>query len=237
MEPAPKKKSAPRKARVFGVGPDGRKRYTKDPDARAGHRSATNSRAAGPYVGYELHLAVQTRDVRWTNHIDRTTLGPEVAGVITGLALSPAGGHRAKAIVPSLIHDASLKDVVWDPGYSLCKPETAYWPLAQADKHTTFSPVTHQRSIKPFDGDALLIDGTLFSALLPEDLRDIPMPPRAASEAEKQRYEARFNRRARWRYVRHAGPDQVRVPAVFVHHSGSIPYTVPGFSYTPLEVA
>ncbi|MGH2717800.1 MAG: hypothetical protein ACRDJU_04390 [Actinomycetota bacterium] len=49
---------AVRKAKVFGLGPDGRKRYTVDTDARAGHRSATNSRPAGPYVGYELHLAV-----------------------------------------------------------------------------------------------------------------------------------------------------------------------------------
>ena len=57
----------------MGIGADGRKQYTVDPDARAGHRSATNSRPAGPYVGYELHLAVQARDVRWTNGIDRTT--------------------------------------------------------------------------------------------------------------------------------------------------------------------
>ena len=70
--------------------------YTVDPDARAGHRSATNSRPAGPYVGYELHLAVQARDVRWTNHIDRTTLGPEVPGVITTCNLVPAGTHRGE---------------------------------------------------------------------------------------------------------------------------------------------
>ncbi len=60
MEEAPKKRKAVRKARVLGVGSDGRKQYTVDRDARAGHRSATNSRPAGPYVGFELHLAVQT---------------------------------------------------------------------------------------------------------------------------------------------------------------------------------
>ena len=38
-----------------------------------GDRSAQS----GPYVGYELHLAVPERDVRWTNHIDRTSVGPE----------------------------------------------------------------------------------------------------------------------------------------------------------------
>lgn len=54
------------KAKVFGTGGDGRKIYTADPDARAGHRSAAGNRKAGPYVGYELHLVVQARDVKWT---------------------------------------------------------------------------------------------------------------------------------------------------------------------------
>ena len=64
------KKGRVRTARVLAVGDDGRKQYTKDPDARAGHRSAKGNRSSGPYVGYELHLAVQTRDVRWTNSVD-----------------------------------------------------------------------------------------------------------------------------------------------------------------------
>ena len=34
------------------------------------------------------------------------------------------------------------------------------------------------------------------------------MPPRGAGEDDKLDYEAKFNRRARWRYVRHAGPDR-----------------------------
>src|SRR5581483_1604807 len=70
----PKPKKPARKAKVFGTGADGRNIYTADADARAGHRSATNSRAAGPYVGYELHLAVQARDVKWTNYIDKVTM-------------------------------------------------------------------------------------------------------------------------------------------------------------------
>jgi hypothetical protein len=94
-QPPPVTKKKVKTAKVFGIGPDGRKRYTPDPDARAGHRSATGSRSAGPYIGYELHLAVQTRDVRWTNYIDKTTLGPEVPGVITTCNLVAAGTHRA----------------------------------------------------------------------------------------------------------------------------------------------
>jgi hypothetical protein len=210
MEEAPTKRRAVRKARVLGIGPDGRKQYTVDRDARAGHRSATNSRPAGPYVGFELHLAVQTRDVRWTDGIERTSLGPEVAGVVTTFSLVPAGTHRGRAIVDELLEangERSIGDVVWDPGYSLCKPGTVHHRLAQAGVHQTFQPVTHQRGVKPFSGDALLIDGQLFSPLLPEELRDLPVPPRGASEEEKLAYEAKFNQRARWRLTRHAGPD------------------------------
>jgi hypothetical protein len=66
---------------------------------------------------------------------------------------------------------------------------------------------THQRGIRPFSGDALLIDGQLFSPLLPEGLRDLPSPPRGASEQEKVSYESKFNLRARWRMMRHSPPD------------------------------
>jgi hypothetical protein len=100
-----------------------------------------------------------------------------------------------------------LREVVWDPGYSLCQPTTTAHPIAQAGIAQTFQPVTHQRGTKPFSGDALLIDGQLFSSHLPEALRDLPAAPRGASEVEKLAYESRFNLRARWRLVRHAGPD------------------------------
>jgi hypothetical protein len=202
---------ARQRARILGIGPDGRKIYTPDPDARAGHRSATNSRSAGTYVGYELHLAVQTRDVRWSNGIDRTTLAPEVPNVVTNLSLVPAGSHRGRAIVPELLsaekRGQELDDVVWDPGYSLCQADTTYHPLHHGGVHQTLQPVTHQRGRRPFAADALLIDGHLFSRLLPSELVDLPMPPRGASVAEKLEYERAFNRRARYRYVRHAGPE------------------------------
>ena len=207
----PKPKKPARKAKVLAVGNDGRNQYTVDTDARAGHRSATNSRAAGPYVGYELHLAVQARDVKWTNYIDKTTFSDEVPGVITCLSLVPAGTHRGRAIVDDLVAakqaGAPIDDVIWDPGYSLCQPGTTHHKLAQAGIHQTFQLVTHQRGLRPFSGDALLVDGQLYSSLLPNELRDIPMPPRGSSEPVKLEHETKFNQRARWRMVRHAGPD------------------------------
>ena len=193
------------------VGGDLRNIYTADRDARAGHRSATNSRPAGPYIGYELHLAVQARDVRWTNYVDKVSMSDEVPGVVTCFSLRPAGTHRGAAIVDDLVAakyaGAPIDDVVWDPGYSLCAPGTTHHKLAQAGIHQTFQVVTHQRGTRPFSGDAVLLDGQLYSSLLPDELRDLPMWPRGASEAEKLAHEAKFNLRARWRMVRHAGPD------------------------------
>jgi hypothetical protein len=149
--------------------------------------------------------------VRWTDGVERTKLGPEVAGVVTTFSLVPAGTHRGRAIVDELLAanwgGDPIEDVVWDPGYSLCKPGTVHHRLAHAGIHQTFQPVTHQRGMKPFSGEALLIDGQLFSPLLAEDLRDLPAPPRGASEEERLAYEAKFNQRARWRLTRHAVPD------------------------------
>jgi hypothetical protein len=81
------------------------------------------------------------------------------------------------------------------------------FPLNRAGIGQTFQPVTHQRGSRPFSGEALLIDGQLFSTHLPVDLRELAAPPRGCSEAEKLHYEAKFNQRAQWRMVRHAGPD------------------------------
>ena len=155
---------------------------------------------------------MQTRDVRWTNYSDRTRLGDEVPNVITTLNLVPAGSHRARAIVDELISCkksyTEITDVVWDPGYSLCQPETSSFLLAAAGIDQTMQPVTHQRGIWPFSGEALLLDGQLYSRFLPAELRDLAMPPRFASGAYRRAFEDSFNLRARWRYVRHSRPDR-----------------------------
>jgi hypothetical protein len=98
--------------------------------------------------------------------------------------------------------------VVWDPGYSQCPPETTAYPLAQAGIEQTFQPVPNQRGIRPFSNDALLMDGQLYSAALPDELRDLPMPKFLAKGNYRLAYEEAFNRRSRWRLVRHSGHDE-----------------------------
>ena len=211
--PGPKRPATrKRPVRVLGVGPDGRNIYTKDSDARAGHRSATNSRSAGEYVGYELHLGVQIRDTEWSDGIERLNLGPDVPPVITMASLVPAGSRRDDAVVPKLI-DAKerwleVDEVVWDRGYSQLRPENTTHPLNQAGIRSTFRTMDWQRTAKPFDERAILIEGHLVSAHAPDDLLEVlPMPPYGSTNGVCEEFEAPFNRLARWALQRHAGPD------------------------------
>ncbi len=204
---------ATKRAKVVAVGPDGRNQYTPDPDARAGHRSANGQHPAGPYIGYELHLGVQVRDVRWTNYVDKTTLSDKVPHLIRSAVLVPAGTHRTKTMTPILIaakaRGEKLRDVLWDPGYSECRPETWSYPLGRAGISSTFSLTMAQRGIRPFSKRAFVLDGQLFSDLLPAELRDLPMPPvNLPDQAKAPAYEKHFNERARWRLVRHSAPDR-----------------------------
>jgi hypothetical protein len=92
--------------------------------------------------------------------------------VVTTFSLVPAGTHRGRAIVDELLaanwEGDPIEDVVWDPGYSLCKPGTVHHRLAQAGIHQIFQPVTHQRGVRPFSGHALLIGVQLFSPCSPK---------------------------------------------------------------------
>ncbi len=207
----PKPARGKRKPHVLGVGDDGRNIYTKDATARAGWRSATNSRPAGPYVGREAHLMVQTNDVEWTNGVSDINLGPRVPALVRGFALTPAGTHRGRTatemIRAALGRGAEIDDVIVDPGYSLAKVETFLLPVRRERVHITFRPASHQRRPKPFNDDSITIGGQLFYAGVPEKMLDLPMPPMGSTIEDRRRYEERFNERADFRYRLHAGPD------------------------------
>ena len=55
-------------------------------------------------------------------------------------------------------------------------------------------------------GDALLLDGQLFSKHTPLELHHLVMPARGASSQEKVKYQKDFERRADFAYVRHKAP-------------------------------
>lgn len=209
-----RRRKARPKAVPFGTGPDGRNIYTADPDARATHRSATDSRPAGLYVGYELHAAVQVPEIKWTDGIERTKIGVEVPAVITAMNLTPGGHHRGEAAVSmldiSLRNGDDITEILVDGGYSRSKPDRFHYPVRQMGIDITMPIFESQRGHQQTQRPVLLIDGAPFSPHLPADLQGIvdpqtgaiepfPMPPLGATPEVKKRYEAPINARARWR--------------------------------------
>jgi hypothetical protein len=192
---------------------EGREVRTLDPDARDGHRSATNSRKAGVFTGYYLHNIVQVRDAGRSDGREKIAFGPDVPAVITRFALTPAGAPLDQAVVPILEEmnrdDPRVRDLLMDRGYSQLSDATLHHPLRRAGMELVFQPKgPHQRLATPFSEFAILIDGQLFSVLMPEDLRrELPWPPYGASEAEMRAYELAYNERSRWRFQLHSGPD------------------------------
>jgi hypothetical protein len=207
-----KKKATRHTAKVLGIGDDGRKIYTADQDARAGHRSATNQRDAGPYIGREAHFGVSVPVLTWTNGVENVKFGPSVPQVIMTANLVPAGTHRGKAAVGSLLdakQQGFCEEVLVDPGYSLMRGETFAFPLTQAGIPIVMRPASHQRTkpdATPTLGDALVLDGQLFSKHTPVELCHLAMPQRGASTEERKKCETHFKQRAAFAYMRHKAP-------------------------------
>lgn len=149
---------------------DQRLRRTIDPDARDGHRSARDNRAAGPFVGYDLTLAVNICGV-----------GDAAApGFIAGANLAPAGSHHARAafpIVERIVSAQRVTDVVADRAYNGARPE--YWTLAlrKLGIEPVFDLTVRQRGTRPGPSPhTILVDGILCADSLPKHLRELPYP-------------------------------------------------------------
>jgi hypothetical protein len=202
-------KGTDRKVKVFGIGDDGRKIFTKDSGARAGYRTGNANHPGGKYNGRELHLGVAVPALLNTDGVNWVKFGPDVPKVVVTASLVPAGTHRAKAVLQPILDAQRVglcHDIVADPGYSLSVGEFFHLPLQQARMPLTMQLVTHQRGEKPGLNSARQIDGHLFGEQLAEDLADLPMWPFGASEEEKQPYIEKFNKRAAHRYSRIKAP-------------------------------
>jgi hypothetical protein len=211
----------PRKSRRkhdprFPLGADDRTQYTKDRDARGGVRTATSKSRRQKYIGFEWHLFVQVADL--SRAADGTLRkGQVVPQFIRGFYLSPAGAHRHEGVVDLLLA-LGFDDLVWDMGYSQLDPVTGYHRLRRAGYMITFDlHKQNQRGPGQSGLEHPIMDGTLFSHLLPERYYTVskgknewhpPAWPRNASEAKRAEYRAPFDYRANYAWVRVGGPDE-----------------------------
>ncbi|WP_449385433.1 hypothetical protein [Cellulomonas soli] len=207
-----------RRSKTVAFGLDGRPVYTKDVDARAGHRSANNRHKSGPYIGYELHLSVQVRDFSYGGKPDQVVLGADVPGFVFMARLTPAGAHRLDAVVPGLLAEripeagqawtpdtdgAPLKNVLWDRGYSILGYQRGKGALRQAGVDVVFDLSKRQRTLEAIYPDIDFIDGVPFSKHMPRELRDLPRFERDDTPEQRAAKTAAFDRRALWRFTPH----------------------------------
>ncbi len=194
------------KAKVYGVGPDGRPIFTKDFDARAGHRSAVNSRRAGPYIGRELHIGATVPALTSTDGVTYANFGPAVPSFVVVARATPAGTHRGNAVTDLLLGASEAgycAEVLADGGYTLMRAETFHFPLQAAGVGLTMRPASHQVGEKAGLGRAIVVDGQIFSDLLPQELRDLRLPDRSSTQLQIAEVTAKYNRRAAFRYGHH----------------------------------
>lgn len=170
------------------IGPDGRVVYTKDPDARAGYKSANSEGPAGVYKGYVARIAAACATVKFFGNLDpypdpdddRSIL-TEVISYITALIVDSAGTNPGPAGVQLVEQSREIAPNITD---------------ATADRGFTMKPVflldLHKQGLNVFmdypkkvvgkadlvmlaDGhDAYIHCGTILPADIPPELLTPP---------------------------------------------------------------
>ncbi len=118
------------------IGDDGRAIRGKDTEARVGRHSATGSRPAGYYLGYELIPAVAVKSFSWHGDPDEFSFGDPVPGYVLALGIAPAGANPGpvgyETIQQAQQVAVGIDEVVADRGFTT-KRLTFNRPLHQAN--------------------------------------------------------------------------------------------------------
>jgi hypothetical protein len=196
------------------VDAEGRAFWSADPDARWGHRTATDRRPTEHFLGYEAHLAT------YAPHV-----GSEpIPQVVAGLALRSGIRDRARACLNIVDTLPPFDDLLVDRGYTTAKGSQLAGPLR--DRHITVTMDLHktQRVVRPGpEAGTAWVDGSLYTSALPETHRALEAPTAGMTAAEKARRREAFDAREPYRFVPHAkrdatrGTQRLRGPAVDGH--------------------
>ncbi|HNV10733.1 MAG TPA: hypothetical protein PKN27_05320, partial [Propionibacteriaceae bacterium] len=193
---------------------EGRAFWSADPDARWGHRTATDRRPTEHFLGYEAHLATYAPRV-----------GSEpIPQVAAGLAIRPGIRDRARACLNIVDALPRFEDILLDRGYTTAKGSQLAGPLRDREITVTMDLHKTQRVVRPGpEVGTLWVDGSLYSSALPETHRTLEAPTAGMSAAEKSRRRETFDAREPYRFVPHAkrdttrGTQRFRGPAVDGH--------------------
>lgn len=216
------------------IRPGERPQHTKDPDARDGYRTGHNGRQGDVYAGYELHLAAQIRAIG----------GSEVPHLLTGATVTPAGTNRGNAAVRTIEGMTNvghrINDLCADRGYTPIRPKDFILPMWSRGI-TVWGDLTEaQRTQHP--GPILgtvWVDGAIYTAALPEIMRDLHRPSINASTDDRRRIADAFDQRKPFQFIPLTkrdtdGYQRFKGPAVAGHvrcpnnpKTMRLPYSVP----------
>lgn len=165
-DPVPATLGGPREE-WLKVGPDGRYQYTHDPDARAGHRTATRNQNPN-YIGYELHLVVDVPEMG----------GDPAPQFIRAVTMPGSGTNRVKPGLDAVdLLQRPPQTLLVDRGYPYLKG----WGRGLRDRGIDqyFDLRDEQRSVRPGPVTGTIwVDGQLYTIAPP---REAASPARPAT--------------------------------------------------------
>lgn len=196
--------------------PDGR--ICADREARWAKRTATNRRPTEFYVGFELHLATYIAD---------EGTGNEVPLLCAGMALRPGVTDRigaALALVDAVMSHGDVTEALFDRGYTMATGEHFARPLRNRGVEVVFDLHSSQRGTRPGPVPGTLwIDGSLYSAAIPTNLRQLEPPRIGQTSGDNARVRELFDAREPFRFTRHSrrndalGTQRYKGPALAGH--------------------
>ena len=207
------------------LGPDGLVVRSLDPDARAGHRTATSKQTSQEFTGFDVATAAATRSTYWAGNPLEASVGPEIPAYILAVHTAPANtnpGPRSKMVTdwareigPNII------EVTADQGVTQ-KTETFVIP-ARKDRlelHMRVSDEEIPVQIGANRETALDIGGTFYHPWMPQHLQDLPSKPRTPQEEEQ--FNQLLLERNSWAYKRTHFYNDGRMRFICPFHAGKL---------------
>lgn len=186
------------------TGHDGRLQHSVDPDARDGYRAGKNKSRKGIFVGWDLHLAVDTPDLG----------SPGCPPLIRAASLRPGGSDKATAglaVVSQLGKQASVQTLLADRGYTYLQADKWALPVHRLGIEQVFDLHVTQRGTHPGPiPGTLFLDGGLFTSALPQRHHDLPAFSLGMTSAENAALCHRYDERAPYAFTTLGKPDRAR---------------------------
>ena len=207
------------------LGPDGLVVRCLDPDARAGHRTATSKQTSQEFTGFDVATATAARSTYWAGNPLEASIGPEIPAYILAVHTAPANtnpGPRSKMVTDWAREiGPNITAVTGDQGVTQ-ETETFVIP-ARKDRlelHMRVSDDERVVQIGAHRETALDIGGTFYHQWMPQHLRGLP--PKPQTPHEENQFNQLLLERNNWAYQRtHFYPDG-RMRFICPFHAGKL---------------